>query len=320
MLDSAHSTAERFSSANGARLGPQSAGFETVSPGTFSRATEPQTGSDGRAPSTGGGQYTSQSDCKTVQIALSAEIAALVACVGQRKPRVREEIDAYLNGARDLLGCGTAPPPDDGEMRVRVAARLFSKANSLYYGYVQKTNRLYYVGGVLVGALLVAAIAPFALYFGALGLAQLLAATHSEGASVFQAVDLPALLVLFGFAALGSTVSVLSRLDKLVVPSVFTRELVVVSGLGRPLVAAVFATVVYALVSGKIVNIVPDGSAAINPHSIVHWWCVVIAFLCGYSERFASDLLGHSTVGMSIDPAATEVRTPADGVQASRQG
>jgi hypothetical protein len=251
-----------------------------------------------------GAGYTPTSDCDTRRIALGAEIAALRACVAQRKPIVEDEVDAYLIGARALLAQPCGVPQHGAEERVQHARVLFQKASALYDGYVRKDNRRLFVMGVLCSALAVATALPITLYVGAQVLAWVGRRTALADLGVFGAADLPALLVLFGFAGLGSCVSVLSRLDKIAVPQVFTRRLVMLSGVGRPLVAAVFATVIYALVqAGHVQFCRSETDSLIHPQSIVHWWCVIIAFLCGYSERFASDLLAQASLGRS-EPAA----------------
>jgi hypothetical protein len=275
--------------------------------------------------------YTPACDLDTVRQALRAEINALDACVKHRQPAVSKEIAAYLDGARTLLDGADGSPVPLGSGCVDAARALFTKAATLYQGYVHKSNRLYYVGGVLGSAFALGAVMPPLLYLVAHGFAPLVESpAHPQAGDVFRAVDLPALFVLFGFAALGSVVSVLSRLDKQTVPPVFTRALVIVAGMGRPFVAAVFATVVYALVRGQIVNLAPGtpqapGGVAIHAGSVVHWWCVVVAFLCGYSERFASDLLGQSPLGKGTAGGPAPVEFAAAGtagaeVVATRQG
>jgi hypothetical protein len=271
--------------------------------------------------------YTPRHDLAAARIALSARIQALEACLECRKPKLKREVRALLDGARELLPKDDAKPvSNDAAERLEAAATQYRTAQKVYHGYVQKANRPLYAGGVLFGAV-VLAVLPFLFY----AIAKVLTNFVDErAAKVFAAADLPSMLILFGFAGLGSLASVLTRLDKIATSDMFTWHLVFLSGAGRPLVAATFATVIYALFKGHIISL-----GVISHSSVVaggpQWWCFVIAFLCGYSERFAEDLLGRSPLGGDSAAAAptpvkstarmsgngAEPRRPSDGGSAS---
>jgi hypothetical protein len=323
MPDPTRDVTERVTSANGAQAATLGAlaSVGVVADIATPNPDSPQSQGHGSTSRTLGGPFTPASGADVDRISLRAEIAALEACATERNPkRVKGEIDAYLKGAHALLDTSHELQNADWSERTRAARILHRKAMALYYGYVQKTNRLWYVGGVLGSALVIAGVLPFLLYGMAHVIARVIELVQPGGASVFRAADLPALLVLFGFAGLGSAVSVLSRLDKVVVPPVFTKQLIFVSGAGRPVVAAVFATVVYAAVKGKIVPLEPVRGGEIYPGMVVYWWCIVVAFLCGYSERFASDLLGKTPFASTAAPAEAGVEKVATAVPTDRQG
>jgi hypothetical protein len=239
--------------------------------------------------------YSPINDLGTARVALKARIDGSSACLGRRKPwGVQREIEALQRGATALLEEDWPDDPKAGFERLQAAAAQYNLAQRVYLGYVQKANRLLYVEGVLSSVAFLVLMA-FALY----SIARLLGRVEffsTASNNIFAAADLPSMLILFGLAGLGSLVSVLTRLDKLTIPTMFSWPLVYLAGAGRPVVAAVFATVAYALLKGEIVGLGQIGRHILGSGG-PGWWCVVVAFLCGYSERFASDLLGLAPFG-----------------------
>jgi len=252
--------------------------------------------------------YVPANDLEAARIALRARIRGVEECVKSRGPKVEREIRELLRGASQLLEHDEECVTSDSRLeRLHAAATQYRIAQTVYYGYVQKANRGLYLAGVAVSVIGLVLL-PLLLYPVARGIAHLV---DGPSRAVFASADLASMMILFGFAALGSLVSVFTRLDKIEIPEVFTWELIFAAGVGRPLVAAVFATIVYAVLKGHIVGV---GTGEIGePIAALagpYWWCVLIAFLSGYSERFAQDLLGRSPFG---DGAAT---APARAVAA----
>jgi hypothetical protein len=250
--------------------------------------------------------YTPETDFAAARRALIARIDAVEACLDQRKPRpVQDEIKALLCGARDILDL-SEPGTEPNRERLRAAAVQYRQAQRVYYGYILKANRYLYLAGVLASVVALIVVA-FALY----GSARFLASNTAPPAShIFASADLVALLILLGFAGLGTMVSVVTRLERLPMPDTFTWPFVVIAGAGRPVVAAVFASVIYAILRGEVINIRELGRPILDATG-PYWWCVLVAFLCGYSERFAPDLLARSPFGGNDETAVPPQRAPA---------
>jgi hypothetical protein len=264
--------------------------------------------------------YTPRNDLVAARLALGTRIQALEACLECRQPKLKREVHALLKGAKDLLEMKDARGSSHDLLeQLEAAATQYRTAQKVYHGYVHKANRPLYISGVVASAFALAVL-PFLLY----ATSQLLTGfVHEPAKAVFAASDLPSLLILFGFAALGSVASVLTRLDKIEIPDTFTWHLVVAAGAGRPLVAATFASVAYALFKGRIIGLGAVGDPVLAGADL-HWWCFVVAFLCGYSERFAKDLLGRSPFGgdgAAAAPAPTGLaaRLSTNGAKPHRQ-
>src|SRR4051794_15126232 len=89
--------------------------------------------------------------------------------------------------------------------------------------------------------------------------------------------------VIVVFAGVGSIASILTRLNNIDLKEETSRFLVLMSGGSKPLVATVFAVIVFFIFNNKIVGM-SFGSQTTDPNSFY----VVTSFLCGFSERFAS--------------------------------
>jgi hypothetical protein len=260
--------------------------------------------------------YSPGHDLAAARVALDARISAVRKCLLKRSPwtGVQHEITELLDGAATLLAPATTEPSYDGLERLRASVAQYRMAQKAYHGYVQKANRLLYVAGVLISILGIVVMV-VGLYAAAHTLAEEL--DDPVAKALFGSADLPSMLILGGFAGLGSLASVVTRLERLVIPSAYNWELVFFAGAGRPLVAAVFAMVAYALIHGGIIPLQPVGKEIVAGGP--YWWCVVVAFLCGYSERFASDLLGRSPFGGGEDAVAAPAAVGADVARARKR-
>ena len=88
------------------------------------------------------------------------------------------------------------------------------------------------------------------------------------------------------FGCLGGVVSLLLRLPDFEILKGKSRIFLKVFGGTQPLVGGIFAFVLGALISAKIINISVGGSSDLSP-----WLFVVLGFLAGFSERFTRNLL-----------------------------
>ena len=200
----------------------------------------------------------------------------------------RAEVKALLQNAVIVAGyqlVGT-DVSEDGvgstlPRKTHAAIGLYRQAQDIFLRHLQSKNRLLYLGGVFIGILLLVLVA-----FGVSFLP----------AGVTRSVDQQLFPALIFFAGLGTVVSVLLRLSTLDVVQEISRPILLISGMGRPFVASAFALVIYLMLSNKLVSV--SLSQSNEPGSYL-----VVAFLSGFSERFAQDLLDR--VQLPTRPART---------------
>jgi hypothetical protein len=156
------------------------------------------------------------------------------------------------------------------------------------------------------------------MLFGLLGLFPLAFAVGSEYVTEHTA-PLPAFIVVAGGA--GAIISVMTRISsgKLALDGDASHSLLRLTGAARPLIGAVMALVVYVVILSGLVPVdVPEAA----PDSTYLFFA--IAFLAGFSERFAQDMLtrasslampGEKAAGPAPDPppapALVPVQVPA---------
>ena len=200
--------------------------------------------------------------------ALVADVVALdhrsLRRLGVRSPE-RQEVKRLLwNGVNAAFNGGNI---NEGRL-------LYQRAEKAYLDHVQVRNRLRYLLGMALGTAAA----------GALGA---LLAPWASFLEPFVSGRLLALLLIF--AGLGSMTSVLGRL-----PSIDLRQepsdlMVIISGATKPLVAIVLALVVFLILDLKIVEIHIGNAEGEKAQELY----LITSFLCGFSERFASDIIGR---------------------------
>jgi hypothetical protein len=221
-------------------------------------------------------------DATAIRI-IEADIASLRARIVRRHVWARVEVGELLDLAASA--CGAKDP---------IAAReIVTRAEERFGRALQVGNRLLYVAGMLGGVLLL----------GSLGGALVLS---SSSVSVGLAPG-PVLLSIFAFAGLGSIVSCLTRIRSLDLREETSRWVVALSAAARPVIAMGFASVVYLILQYQLVSIQVGGGSDGAQHAL--WF--VASFLCGYSERFGSDLLGRLPFASEPAPQAA-VTTPVE--------
>jgi hypothetical protein len=165
------------------------------------------------------------------------------------------------------------------ERRSISQARLFyQKAEHVYYDDVQIGNRLRYLLGMALGILTGAM----------LGGTLMLIADRLE-----PYVDPSLLLPIMVFAGLGSVASVLSRLSSIDLRQEPSHAMIILSGATKPIIAIIFAIVVFLILDLKVLDI-QFGSATGSKSKGVY---LVSSFLCGFSERFGTDLIARISFG-----------------------
>lgn len=150
---------------------------------------------------------------------------------------------------------------------------LYKQAEDAFFRYFEARNRIRYLIGLGLGVI-VCTLFSGMLYFIARSLSQ-----------PFVKPGLLPLLCLF--AGMGSLTSVLTRLDQIDLRFATSTQLIMISGAARPVIAICLALVVYLVLDLRLLDIKFGAPTEQNQNSIF----LVSSFLCGFSERFAQDLL-----------------------------
>jgi hypothetical protein len=156
------------------------------------------------------------------------------------------------------------------------ARAILEDARQVYFLHNQSQNRIRYLVGAVVGT--VAA--------GLLGVALVLLSMKLSGAPFVKTHLLVLILV---FAGIGSMTSILTRLASIDLRAETSTFAVHVSGFARPFVAVPFAVVAYCVLDTKMLDITIGGATGDRPTGFY----VVTSFLCGFSERFANDIISR---------------------------
>jgi hypothetical protein len=167
---------------------------------------------------------------------------------------------------------------------VEASRSLLDTAEAIFLQHMQAKNRLRYLAGVVLGCVLM-------IFF--VGMLELIPGFTNQ---VIPTSQLPAVLL---FASMGTVTSVLLRLSSIDLRDQTNVPLVVLSGATRPITAVIFSLVLYLLVTLKVVVIHVGTQGDDTQRSFV----ILVAFLCGFSERFASDVL--SRFGGALGPVAS---------------
>jgi hypothetical protein len=164
------------------------------------------------------------------------------------------------------------------------ARTILEDARQVYFQHNQSQNRIRYLIGAVAG-IVVAAV---------LGAALVLLSTRF-GPTEPPFIQPQLLVLILVFAGIGSTTSILTRLASIDLRAETSTFSVYVSGLARPFVAVSFAVVVYFILDTKMIDITIGSTAGGRSPGVY----VVTSFLCGFSERFANDIISR------ISPAGT---------------
>jgi hypothetical protein len=187
--------------------------------------------------------------------------------------------------------------------QTEAARSLLTQAEGVWQQHLQARNRLRYLLGMLAGI--------FVLFvFGVV----LVLASDPHGAleKVMPVYLLPLVLL---FSGMGAMTSVLTRLSSIDLRDQTSVPLVFISGMARPVTAVFFALVVSLLLGLRVLDfhIGIRGGEDVPPALFL-----VAAFLCGFSERFAEDVLarfaaavlfGAATPIVSIGPGTNYPRS-----------
>jgi hypothetical protein len=166
---------------------------------------------------------------------------------------------------------------------------ILERAQATYDDHLETVNRLRYLLGVVLGTVALGLVAAAVLWF-------------SSSAGLHLGISAELLIGLFAFAGMGTLASVLSRLSSLDLGQRRSARIVVISGASRPLVAIILAIVVYVILVLRIVNIqVGSGTTGQPTPDGIY---LIAAFLSGFSERFAQEIIASVPFGRT-DKAAS---------------
>ena len=219
------------------------------------------------------------------QLALASEIRAMWQRVLQRQLWSRGAVRELLLGAADA-----------GGKDVDKGRALLERAQEMFDDDVQTKNRMFYVIGVVLGVGVVALVTAGVVLF----------ARAFESLTKYLA-DPSFVIALFAFAGMGSLTSVLIRLSTIDLKHELRQKFVVLSAAARPIVAMAFASIAYVVLKNGLIS-VRVGAGGADAQDALIW---TAAFLCGFSERFATDLLERVTffARRSSDAPGADART-----------
>jgi hypothetical protein len=211
------------------------------------------------------------------QIAFVGQLGSLGKRVAKNHFWAREEIFVLLeNAATVAIVAGDLPK----------AQGILKAATEIYERALIGRNRIHYAAGTALGVLILVVIAFIVVELGARG-----------AVKAFPSTDI--LIALIAFAGMGSVTSVLIRLSGMDLKEETSKGLLMISGASKPIVAVSFAIIVYLVLKYQLIAVTfAQGSG--GPDSDVAYW--VAAFLCGFSERFGSDIIAR------LEPEAPPAR------------
>jgi ElaB/YqjD/DUF883 family membrane-anchored ribosome-binding protein len=159
---------------------------------------------------------------------------------------------------------------------VRAQRRKLAQAEAYYHRAASQAGRVVYVSGMLIGVLLIALLGAFASWL--LGMTDM-SAYHRK-----------LVLLCYGAGAIGALVSTISRMSK---PEAgkfnldfeLGRKLIRRLGVFRPFVGGIFGVALFFVLASGLLDLKP--SRGVEPY-----YYAFGAFLAGFSERFATGMLG----------------------------
>jgi hypothetical protein len=184
-------------------------------------------------------------------------------------------IEMHLLGFFERDAASSDGRPEEEEL-VRTQRRKLAEVRAYYQLAASQAGRIVYVSGMLIGVLLVAALGVLAAW--------LLSKTHMS----FHHRTLA--LLCYGAGSVGALVSAMSRMGK---PEAgkfnmdfeLGRPLIRRLGVFRPFVGAVFGVALFFLLASGLLDLKPGT----RPEPYYYGFA---AFLAGFSERFATVMLG----------------------------
>jgi hypothetical protein len=184
--------------------------------------------------------------------------------------RARAQVKALLQGAVD------------GDLKCN-ERRFITLASQAFHDRILSRSRALYVGGVLLGVVVLVTAARFTPFL-------------SDPALRGLGMPSPACCAwTILFAGMGTMCSVFSRLASIDMCNETSPLFLGLSGFFRPVTATLFALAIIQILKLDIVTIrLPAPQSGQTEASSLEHFYFLSAFLAGFSERFASDLIGRA--------------------------
>jgi hypothetical protein len=189
-----------------------------------------------------------------------------------------------------------------GEAVAREAANL-EQAQSYYRRAARRQAQLVYVGGMLLGvvALMGVVLAILALLHATTDISWI---PHAgKRSSVASEVSLSTLYLCAISGALGANVSVASRIDEntFAVDYELGRGTIAALGMLRPVLGAIFGIALYAALASGLLDLFKVPTDDVTKQL---YFFLVVAFLAGFSERWAKGMLVGLEGPAKVEPAS----------------
>jgi hypothetical protein len=198
-------------------------------------------------------------------------LAKDIVLLDHRSLRLLGALSKQRSEVRDLIGNAVGI---FHQREPQVARSLLDRAEAIFLQHMQAKNRLRYLGGVILGCI-------FMSLFGTL-----LVFVPGFSEKIIPTTQLPSVLL---FAFMGTITSVMLRLSSIDLRDQTSMPLILLSGAARPITAVIFALVLYLLVAANFLEL-HIGSQDDTSRQYLY---MLVSFLCGFSERFASDILSR---------------------------
>lgn len=218
-------------------------------------------------------------DYSPAAISLLAKARALQECVIRQSAWDRREVAEFIRGAVNCVLFSTD---------FTIAQQLLDRAEATYLQGMQAKNRVAYV--------LYAAIGGFATFGLSLSLWWILQlqVQHWPISMQLKLPNFDTTFKILGLATLGNLASTSMRMAGIDLKLERNKSSIFLLAITKGVLAISFSIIIFIILSHGIVSI---GSAPSNHDNSV---LLAAAFLCGFSERFASDIL-EKIPGVSSD-------------------
>ena len=219
-------------------------------------------------------------------------LRAAASRMSRRPSGVHNEVVQHLDAAWRAALREADAYRDAGPCAFPLASSALKAGTDRLLQHEQARGKLYYLIGLGIGVLVTVVLPAVTIFLLTdqastqivAGVASPLPSPGGQGSTDGWRPHLFAQLVLF--AGAGAIASVVTRLSTIDMSGETKNKIIMISGAGRPVLAVLFSIIVYQIIEHGLVSIgiATDGGAK---EALIK----VAGFLCGYSERFATDVL-----------------------------